>query len=404
MKIGLKLWSQNIDYYLHEAARLYEKGVYHYIELYAAPGTTELIPHWAALGIPFTVHCAHSAHGFNLADPTKAAENLRHFSEAKAFADALKADFIIVHGGIGHREDEVARQLSALDDARVLIENKPYLPIPSMSQASSCRGYAKKELESLMNQAKVGFCLDFVHAVCAANSQKIDIYEYIGELMSLNPSMYHLSNVLDVASEVDSHIHLSRGELKLGKIIASLPQDAKVTLETEKNSPTSLADFEEDVHYFKKFDISMRRAELRDSERLMNLRNDDLVVQSSFNQSKVASEEHERWFKRVLVTPSTELYILENACSDFVGQVRFDTKNEEEHLISIAISPEFRGHSLGSEIIKKATQHFSQKRKGGKIVAEIRPENGASIASFVGGGYELEAELEGKLRYVKELK
>ncbi len=404
MKIGLKLWSQNIDHYLHEAARLYEKGTFHYIELYAAPGTTNLIPHWAALGIPFTVHCAHSAHGFNLADPEKAAENLRHFGEAQAFADALNADFIIVHGGIGHGEDEVARQLSALDDPRVLIENKPYLPIPTMSQAPSCRGYAKSEIKNLMKKANVGFCLDFVHGVCAANSQKVDIYEYIQDLMTLNPSMYHLSNMLDATSELDSHIHLKRGVLKLPKIIASLPQGSKVTLETEKNSSTSLADFEEDAHYFKTFDISLRKAEKRDSDQLLTLRNDELVVQNSFNQGKVSQEDHNKWFNKVLKSSSTKLYILENALGNFVGQIRFDGAKNNEQIISISISPEFRGHSLAPELIKKATKHFSQKEKKGKIIAEIKPENIASVASFEKAGFVLEAELEAKLRYTKELK
>ena len=43
MEFGLKLWSINTDYYLAEARRLYEKGVYSYIELYAVPHTLEHI-------------------------------------------------------------------------------------------------------------------------------------------------------------------------------------------------------------------------------------------------------------------------------------------------------------------------------------------------------------------------
>lgn len=66
-KIGLKLWSRNTDYYYDEAIRLYNDGVYDYIELYVVPNTTDTIEKWKKLDIPFIVHCPHFAHGFNLA-------------------------------------------------------------------------------------------------------------------------------------------------------------------------------------------------------------------------------------------------------------------------------------------------------------------------------------------------
>ncbi len=66
-KIGLKLWSRNTDYYYDEAIRLYNDGVYDYIELYVVPNMTDTIEKWKKLDIPFIVHCPHFAHGFNLA-------------------------------------------------------------------------------------------------------------------------------------------------------------------------------------------------------------------------------------------------------------------------------------------------------------------------------------------------
>ncbi len=76
MEFGLKLWSINTDYYLAEARRLYEKGVYSYIELYAVPHTLEHIEKWKKLDIPFVIHCPHSAHGFNLASKESESEHL----------------------------------------------------------------------------------------------------------------------------------------------------------------------------------------------------------------------------------------------------------------------------------------------------------------------------------------
>lgn len=66
-KIGLKLWSINTDYYYDEAIRLYNDGVYDYIELYVVPNMTDTIEKWKKLDIPFIVHCPHFSHGFNLA-------------------------------------------------------------------------------------------------------------------------------------------------------------------------------------------------------------------------------------------------------------------------------------------------------------------------------------------------
>ena len=67
MNIGLKVWSTNLDNYAKEALRLYENGYCSYVELYAVPGTFEKTSaNWTSLNIPFTLHCPHFAHGFNL--------------------------------------------------------------------------------------------------------------------------------------------------------------------------------------------------------------------------------------------------------------------------------------------------------------------------------------------------
>ena len=70
-RIGLKLWSTNTDPLADAAARLFEDGVFAYIELFVVPGSSETLPAWTRLhadyGIPFVIHNAHTAQGFNLA-------------------------------------------------------------------------------------------------------------------------------------------------------------------------------------------------------------------------------------------------------------------------------------------------------------------------------------------------
>ena len=70
-KLGLKLWSINTDYYYDEAIRLYNDGVFDYIELYVLPDSFDTIKKWEKLKIPFTVHAPHFNQGINLADYDK---------------------------------------------------------------------------------------------------------------------------------------------------------------------------------------------------------------------------------------------------------------------------------------------------------------------------------------------
>ena len=79
-KLGLKLWSVNTDHYLREAKRLYEDGVFDYIEVYFVPDTVGTAAEWGALDIPCIVHAPHSGHGVNLASEEMAMFNLDVFA------------------------------------------------------------------------------------------------------------------------------------------------------------------------------------------------------------------------------------------------------------------------------------------------------------------------------------
>jgi endonuclease IV len=250
-KFGLKLWSKNIDFYLEEAKKLYQNKIYNYIELYVVPGTINTIEEWKTLDIPFIIHSPHFAHGFNLAKKEKAKSNLQIYKEVKAFADELKSEYIIFHGGIDGDIKETATQLKSFSEPRALIENKPYRALPNRMNGEFCRGYNRKEISYVIENVNCGFCLDFGHAVCSANSFKIDPYDYIEKLLKLTPQMFHLTDLEDIASEFDSHPHIGQGSLNINKILYLLPQDAIITVETNKNSKENLNDFMEDMRCLK---------------------------------------------------------------------------------------------------------------------------------------------------------
>lgn len=243
-KIGLKLWSINTDSYYDEAIRLYNDGVFDYIELYVVPESVETLEKWKKLlPIPFIIHNAHFAQGFNLAKKEKAGRNREIYEQTKLFADELNAKYIIFHGGIDGNIEETAKQLESFNEPRALIENKPFVALPNKMGGNYCRGYNVDEIKHVMDAANCGFCFDFGHAICAGNSLAKDVYEYCNNFLQLNPKMFHLTDNADITSPFDSHLHLGTGELNLDRIKMMLPNNAIITLETNKNSKENLDDF-----------------------------------------------------------------------------------------------------------------------------------------------------------------
>lgn len=251
-KIGLKLWSINTDYYLKEAERLFNDNLYDYIELYVVPDTLDTLEQWHRLNIPFIIHNAHFAHGFNLAKKNQEKRNREIYEQTVRFADSLNAQYIIFHGGIDGTVQETIRQLSAFNEPRALIENKPFIALPNRMGGYYCRGATFEELKQIIENVKCGFCLDFGHAVCSANSQKIDPYDYILALSQFKPSMFHLSDITDMTSPYDAHPHLGTGNLDIARLKREIiPDDAVISIETNKDNKDNLDDFKEDVKYLK---------------------------------------------------------------------------------------------------------------------------------------------------------
>ncbi len=250
-RLGLKLWSVNTANYSRAAARLYAEGVYDYIELYVVPGTGETLPTWKSLSIPFIIHCPHFAHGFNLAQEQYASRNREMFREVRTFADALQAPHIVIHGGMGGDARETARQLKELHEPRALIENKPHHVLRDDGSRLICRGALPEEIELICREAGCGFCLDFEHALCSANSHGIPLQQMLGDMVQLNPVMFHLSGIEDRAEETDTHQPLAADAQAVQEFLAYVRPGQCISIETIKSPPYDLEDFRADVALLK---------------------------------------------------------------------------------------------------------------------------------------------------------
>lgn len=247
-KYGLKLWSTNSDNHINEAQNLYDEAVYDFIEIYTVPGSVNTIEKWKKLTVPVIIHAPHYAHGFNLSKPEYFETNIKIFEEAKYFADELNAPYIICHPGMDGNIEETARQLNIINkNKNILIENKPYKTMPEWN-TKYCVGSTPQEIKYVLNNTTAGFCCDIGHVMGAANSFKIDYIEFIKKFIDLNPTIFHLSDT-DVEAEIDKHYNFGKGNLNIAEILSIMPDNATITLETNKTSEENLDDFKDDVKY-----------------------------------------------------------------------------------------------------------------------------------------------------------
>ena len=101
--------------------------------------------------------------------------------------------------------------------------------------------------------------------------------------------------------------------------------------------------------------FSIRLANKNDIKSVFELSNDDVVRRNSINTDKIEWNSHVNWFEKRIQDFKNPFYIVESNEGEFIGQVRFD-KKDDEVVISISISPNYRGKSLSSRIIKECTK------------------------------------------------
>lgn len=247
-RFGLKIWSNN-ENYVKEAIRLYEKGVYQYIEIYMLPGTEKkMVEMWKGLDIPYVIHAPHFMDGLNLAKKDQKESNFKLIDETRRFADELYAENIIVHPGVAGDIKETAQQIREINEPRLLIENKPYF---ALVDDLICNGATAEDIEFVTKENGIGCCLDIGHAFCAARGLNKEPMEFLNGFLSLKPEMFHFTDG-DYESVYDRHDHIGKGNYDIKKIVNLIPQGKRVTIETAKDSKESLADFEEDIAYLKR--------------------------------------------------------------------------------------------------------------------------------------------------------
>lgn len=251
-KLGLKVWSINMDYF-NDAVRIYNEGKCDFIEVYVIPDSLSYAKKWKEIGAPYVIHAPHYKDGVNFALIEKKEFNIKIAEESKRFADILGSDKIIFHPGAHGTVDEIIKQLKSVNDGRALIENKPYIGIGG---EVIFHGATVDDIKRIIDGSGAGFCLDFGHGVCAANKIGIEPMEFLRRMKELNPKMYHLTDG-DYKGVIDRHDNYCTGTFPLKEMIEMIPDGAYITNEAKKKYKDSLEDFIEDAENFRKIEIKL---------------------------------------------------------------------------------------------------------------------------------------------------
>jgi len=251
-KIGLKVWSTNLQY-IPIAQELFSKQVFDYIELFAVPDSADTLIFWKQLAIPYILHAPHSFAGLNPSDVDSRAANIELVGQVEKFFYALSPAFVIFHPGVNGDLQESIRQFQFFGEKfpamykKVVIENKPLIGL----REEACLGASPRDLRRLLESTGRGFCLDFAHAICYSVAAGKDWKDVLAEFLRLKPSMYHLCD--GFFSAKDTHEQLGAGEFDLPYLIKLIDQDKHVSLETKKNYKDSLDDFVLDAQKLREY-------------------------------------------------------------------------------------------------------------------------------------------------------
>lgn len=128
-------------------------------------------------------------------------------------------------------------------------------------------------------------------------------------------------------------------------------------------------------------DITLRRADLTDRERVFEYNCSPDVRAVSASSSAVSYSEHVRWFSKRIVDPASPIWIIEQY-GESVGTVRIDVRDGMNAKISIALAPQARGRGIGSYAVVAACTKWC-----GAVVAEIHEVNTRSQACFTACGF-----------------
>ncbi len=136
--------------------------------------------------------------------------------------------------------------------------------------------------------------------------------------------------------------------------------------------------------------VSLRPADLRDSEIVFAWRNDPFIVARGSTQRSVDAAEHQAWFAAALRNADRRLWIA-SVGAEPAGLVRFDRGPADAAVLSVYLVERFCGRGLGVCAIREGARLAFAAWPIAKIIAFVRTDNEGARRAFVRAGFAAEA-------------
>lgn len=140
-------------------------------------------------------------------------------------------------------------------------------------------------------------------------------------------------------------------------------------------------------------ELALRRATTDDAPLLHAWRNDPETRRNSISTEEIPFDEHAAWLARKLANDGCVLYIVCEG-DEPVAHVRLDRLDDDAAEISVTVAPTARGRGIGRAAIAAATEAGAEALGVTRVVARVKPENGASRSAFTAAGYAAVAHHE----------
>jgi len=133
--------------------------------------------------------------------------------------------------------------------------------------------------------------------------------------------------------------------------------------------------------------LDVRLPEPKDLELLWRWANDPDVRRNSFSPEEISLESHTKWFRQIIASPSSRIYIIELAGNP-VGQVRYDGVSITEAEIDVSIDARHRGNGFGSLALGLTTELGRAALNVERVVGIVMKSNAVSCAAFRKAGFK----------------
>ncbi|MHA2313257.1 MAG: GNAT family N-acetyltransferase, partial [Candidatus Thorarchaeota archaeon] len=237
--LGVKIFTINTEAF-GKLKEFHEKKIIDFIELYVVPGVIDTKSLDNLKGIPIILHAPNYNHDFNLRDKNQVYEE--SIKTLEVISEYLDAKTVIFHPGLEAGDDDVKDVIAKLKDLNshfdIVLENMPKQPLRGKRPIIGSR---YEDFKMIVEETGCKVCIDIGHTICSANYYEKDALQYIQTFINLSPHIYHIGDG-DYSSQSDVHKSLQEGDFPLPDILAMIPSNSRITLETPKSDFTLLGE------------------------------------------------------------------------------------------------------------------------------------------------------------------